>query len=642
MHTSPRPKGESPDDLPSDVVGMPRRFGAGRLLALITFFAMVFALLRWLGAVWFVFLMVGLFFASMGLGQMLLYGGRRPRRASCVAGAVVLPVLFLVGMLAAFASDLGGGLLGVPGGLVAKLVSASILFIPIGAGLGYLAGGLVAGLFLVMDRRWDVGSHRTRRPKPRRKRLRRLLARLRRRPGRSALIGFAALSLLGIAVAPFVPYPSWWHVAGSLAVAAVIAFGLTGLFLSGRRMLIVFTVLGPLVATGPVMMTRPIYFCLLLPYFRRWQGRVEDVVQPALLIVVAGLAIGWMTVIALGWLRHWLTCRHPQHRRRVAIRLATLAALGLAILAGATVACSYPLRQRSLLIYQLQQKHVYVSFGTDYVLAMLNDADTDMAFLSQLQKVGTITALDLTGSHTSDRDLEQLRGLGSVKDLSLAETFVTDAGLKHLATLPRLEWLNLSRTHVTGNGFHYLRALPLRTLWLRESSLDDAGLEELVKNCPSLKCLVLEGTKVTAEGIVPVQSLASLEVLAIGRIPVDDAFLKKMSRMTRIESLDLGSTAVTDAGLAYLQPLPLRDLSLERTGVSDAGLKYIAKFPAIEEVDVSGTRVTPDGIQRLQSLKPNLDIRHAFSLEALDSPPDAVVLPEDADDRAKEGMGSRP
>jgi YHS domain-containing protein/uncharacterized membrane protein len=70
-----------------------------------------------------------------------------------------------------------------------------------------------------------------------------------------------------------------------------------------------------------------------------------------------------------------------------------------------------------------------------------------------------------------------------------------------------------------------------------------------------------------------------------------------------IRWLDLGGSAVTDAGLTHVSAMPgLQRLHLERTGISDAGLAAIASLPELEYLNLYGTPITDAGIAALQAL----------------------------------------
>jgi hypothetical protein len=129
-----RPAGAEP-------FGVPRRFGIGTILVVTTAFGLLLSLLQVLGAppgvVWFVIVFISL----VGLGQMLLFGAKQPRMASIVVGAICLPLMTFATLV--FVSPRG-----VDGEEAACTTMAAAIF---GGGFGYLAGGVVAGVFLIMD-----------------------------------------------------------------------------------------------------------------------------------------------------------------------------------------------------------------------------------------------------------------------------------------------------------------------------------------------------------------------------------------------------------------------------------------------------------------------------------------------------------
>ena len=82
-----------------DVARVPRRFGVGVLMMLMTAFAVLFAIMRTFSVIAPTFgvspaafcVIAGLFLA-VTLAQILLFEGKKPREASLLAGAVVFPL----------------------------------------------------------------------------------------------------------------------------------------------------------------------------------------------------------------------------------------------------------------------------------------------------------------------------------------------------------------------------------------------------------------------------------------------------------------------------------------------------------------------------------------------------------------------
>ncbi len=126
--------------------GVPRRFGMKMLLGITAIYAVLFAVMQVLRAPALIFGTAVLFFIALGLGQMLLFKGQHPRKASVVVGACFFPVLTLcVFVIETFATNRTHR-------MSADLWSAITPGIIMGAILGYLGGMLIAIPFLVIDK----------------------------------------------------------------------------------------------------------------------------------------------------------------------------------------------------------------------------------------------------------------------------------------------------------------------------------------------------------------------------------------------------------------------------------------------------------------------------------------------------------
>jgi uncharacterized membrane protein len=113
-----------------------------------------------------------------------------------------------------------------------------------------------------------------------------------------------------------------------------------------------------------------------------------------------------------------------------------------------------------------------------------------------------------------------------------------------------------------------------------------------------------------AQGL-PVSRLAEgvdwLQVEARGRGQVfGDAQLEALATVgPHVLWMDLGGTAVTDAGLRLLSTFPhLTRLHLDRTAVTDAGLEGVAGLAYLEALNIYQTKVTDAGLQRLAAVAP--------------------------------------
>jgi hypothetical protein len=142
------------------------------MLVLVTLYALMFSLLRISEALLgetmpAAYLVLGFFAGAVLVGQMLLFGGKEPRIASCLVGACTMPILWI----GIFAYLEGPRLLNrlqadwrfvfeLVGNLICLIFSAAML----GCFCGYLIGALCAGVFLVMDRNWNAGQMEDPRP----------------------------------------------------------------------------------------------------------------------------------------------------------------------------------------------------------------------------------------------------------------------------------------------------------------------------------------------------------------------------------------------------------------------------------------------------------------------------------------------
>ena len=88
----------------------------------------------------------------------------------------------------------------------------------------------------------------------------------------------------------------------------------------------------------------------------------------------------------------------------------------------------------------------------------------------------------------------------------------------------------------------------------------------------------LDRTKIRDAGLVHLQRLKTLEVLALRDTKISNTGLVHLKTQRQLECLLLGGTDVTDAGLVHLKKLErLRYLQLFKTKVTDAGVKALQK-----------------------------------------------------------------
>jgi hypothetical protein len=142
MHATAPDNTDSPQAAVRRTVGMPRQYGVRTMLVITTLYAVLFAFLASLKAHPFFFVAPGIFLAGIGLTQMFVFKGTRPREASLLAGSCLLAAGAATGVVLMHCA-------GEPGDGVLLWM---VVFTPgVGAALGYLVGVAIAGPFLVAE-----------------------------------------------------------------------------------------------------------------------------------------------------------------------------------------------------------------------------------------------------------------------------------------------------------------------------------------------------------------------------------------------------------------------------------------------------------------------------------------------------------
>jgi hypothetical protein len=98
--------------------------------------------------------------------------------------------------------------------------------------------------------------------------------------------------------------------------------------------------------------------------------------------------------------------------------------------------------------------------------------------------------------------------------------------------------------------------------------------------------------------------------------------MAEVGHLTKLDSLDLGWTQVTDAGLSHVAGLPkLRWLRLDSTTISDEGLRKLRALPKLHEIRLNDTAVTAAAVTAFGQALPQcsidanrLDMRKLFPL----------------------------
>lgn len=156
---------------------------------------------------------------------------------------------------------------------------------------------------------------------------------------------------------------------------------------------------------------------------------------------------------------------------------------------------------------------------------------------------------------TCSRDLFEsgdLARIPTLQDIQVFGTTVTDDDLRLLENLSELRSFNVHDSRITSQGLQYFRDLSkLEHLGVDFSDVTDEGLATL--QLPRLRSLSIGSTSVTDAGVASLTKQANLEVLNLSMTKVTDACIDSLLKMPNLRVVNIEGTAITDAGLAKLQ-----------------------------------------------------------------------------------------
>jgi hypothetical protein len=139
--------------------------------------------------------------------------------------------------------------------------------------------------------------------------------------------------------------------------------------------------------------------------------------------------------------------------------------------------------------------------------------------------------------------------------------------------------------------------------------ITDAKLSKIATISQDLN-LILSYGPITNDGLSVLEGRQNIRGLALNGTAVNDKGIKYLHGMN-LQTLDLSSTKITDAGLAALGELDfpaLNSLSLDHTGITNAGLMHLARFKNIEWLSIIGTKATKDGVRHLKAKLPQASV----------------------------------
>jgi Leucine-rich repeat (LRR) protein len=219
--------------------------------------------------------------------------------------------------------------------------------------------------------------------------------------------------------------------------------------------------------------------------------------------------------------------------------------------------------------------------------------------LKSLCQLDQLTEFHFNGTGPTDAGLKELAVMKNLKVLDLITNDLTDAGLKHVGQLTGLESLTYWGAKVTDTGLKEIAGLKnLKYLNLSFANITDDGLKHL-HGLANLADLDLVATPVTGATLDGFAGLTRIDLL---NTKVTDAGMRGISRLEKLESLNLQGTKITDAGLKELKGMKrLTELSLPKN-VSAEGLKEITHLTTIKYLDLYEAALTDAAMKEVGQL----------------------------------------
>jgi hypothetical protein len=228
----------------------------------------------------------------------------------------------------------------------------------------------------------------------------------------------------------------------------------------------------------------------------------------------------------------------------------------------------------------------------------------DAAFFEHLGHVTTLESLNVISTKADDEWIKPLGRLTNLTTLRFTNNGrLTDAGMETFAGLENLETFSFVGTWITGKAYAKCRNWTKVTrVSHRGSQIDDAGLGELCGHLPNLRSLSLAHAKFTDAGAVHLAKLTKLESIELGTLNATPAALRHLVNLPLV-SIQLGEGFHSAEAFSIVKAIPtLRSLSItDGSKLTDADLAVIAGIGQLESLTIDSL---PLSAERLPALVP--------------------------------------
>lgn len=218
----------------------------------------------------------------------------------------------------------------------------------------------------------------------------------------------------------------------------------------------------------------------------------------------------------------------------------------------------------------------------------------------------------------SDKSMEALAGADRLQNLSLADNNrISEQGLLKMGTLESLRGFTYiaprhnpphdvwTQPSLTRKVFDQLVRLELLEGFFISSDLLEDNLFEPLKDCPSLKKIVIHGrSSLTEETLLHIAEVEQLEELSFRAKDWNGSGLRYLAKLPHLRKLVLDGNAIDDQSLAEIsQLLQLHQLDLGETQITDAGMPAVGRLNDLRVLHLDNTGVTIQSLPIIKQLK---------------------------------------
>jgi tRNA A-37 threonylcarbamoyl transferase component Bud32 len=203
------------------------------------------------------------------------------------------------------------------------------------------------------------------------------------------------------------------------------------------------------------------------------------------------------------------------------------------------------------------------------------------------------------GSVSEEELKRQLANPAANRQLGFIGKKITDRTIEIIANTPWIQNLSFHNCSINNESLGRLAKLHLLRIELNSSNLNDIGARNLSR-CQELYCVNASSTILSDEGVCKLATIKVLTTLNITGAEITDKSLVALAKSKELGWLDLSEAKkITNAGLKALEQSRLQSLVLHATAIDDTGMIYLSKIERLEGLDLSKTKVTVKGVEEL-------------------------------------------